>query len=113
MADRFLIDNQACLSAMNEWGSGPFPDHVPKSAHHRTVHCSRCQDICPKNKGKFDHAVKTINFNEDETLLLLSGEKFESLPAGLMEKIEECNMKWYYDSLPRNLRAMFESDSAL
>ena len=111
MADRFLIDNQRCLSSINEWGIDPFPDFVPKSAHHRTVHCSRCQNICPKNKGKFDQAEKTIEFDRDETLLLLSGEKLENLPAALIKKIEECSMKWYYKSLPRNLLAFFKSGS--
>lgn len=28
--DRFLIDNEKCLSSMNEWGSDPFPDFIPK-----------------------------------------------------------------------------------
>ena len=111
LANRFLIDNQKCLSAMNEWGADPFPDFVPKSAHHRTVHCSRCQEICPKNKGRFDKIEKTIEFDCDETLLLLSGEDPENLPAPLREKIEECDMKWYYKSLPRNLLALFESGS--
>lgn len=54
LADRFLMDNERCLSAINEFGTGPFPDTVPKSAHHRIVNCSRCQNICPKNKGRFD-----------------------------------------------------------
>ena len=109
LQDRFLLDNERCLSAINEGGGKRFPKFVPKSAHHRTVHCSRCQDVCPKNEGRFDIVAKTIEFDQGETKWLLSGKKLEKLPAGLLAKIEECDMKWYYNSLPRNLHAWFES----
>ena len=111
--DRFLIDNQKCLSSVNEWGTDPFPEFVPKSAHHRTVHCNRCRDICPANKGRFDKVEKTFRFDQDETELLLSGDELEKLPASLAKKIEDCDMKWYYKSLPRNLRAFFESGNCV
>ena len=105
--DRFLIDTQRCITNFNEWGDGPFPDFIPKGAHHRTTGCSRCQEVCPKNKGRFDKIAKTVEFDGGETELLLSGEKLESLPAALIDKVKDCDMEWYYGSLPRNLRAMF------
>ena len=107
--DRFLIDNSQCLSAMNEFGTDPFPDSVPFTAHHRAVHCSRCQYVCPKNAGFFGNAVKTFEFDESETALLLSGKKMEELPSPLSDKIKDCGMDWYYASLPRNLAALFAS----
>ena len=109
LADRFLIDNERCLSAINEFGTEPFPDTVPKSAHHRIVNCSRCQDICPKNKGRFDDIAETVYFSEEETALLLSGIKYEKLPKELSEKIDIYGMKWFYESLPRNLKALFDN----
>jgi epoxyqueuosine reductase len=109
LADRFLIDNEKCLSAINEFGTGPFPDTVPKSAHHRIVNCSRCQDICPKNNGRFDRITETVYFSEEETALLLSGVKYEKLPKELSEKIDIYGMKWFYESLPRNLKALFDN----
>jgi epoxyqueuosine reductase len=109
LPDRFLIDNQKCLSLLNEFGTEPFPDFVPKTAHHRTMDCSRCQDICPRNKGLFEKVNNTIEFSQEETGLILSGTNFEALPAELAEKIELCDMKGYYPSLPRNLSAWFEN----
>jgi epoxyqueuosine reductase len=108
LVDRFLIDNEKCLSSINEFGTDPFPDTVPKSAHHRIVNCSHCQDICPINKGRFDDISETIYFSEEETALLLSGVKYENMPKELSEKIDICGMKWFYGSLPRNLKALFD-----
>jgi epoxyqueuosine reductase len=108
LADRFLIDNEKCLSAINEFGRSPFPDTLPKSAHHRIVNCSHCQDICPKNKGRFDDIAETVYFSEEETALLLSGIKYENLPKELSGKIDIYGMKWFYGSLPRNLKALFD-----
>lgn len=109
LANRFLIDNKKCLSANNEFGDEPFPDWIPKSAHHRLVHCSRCQDICPKNKDLLDNIVDTIEFPEQETALLLYKEKLENLPQSLKGKIEMLDMEWYYGSVPRNLSALFDN----
>ncbi len=109
LPNRFLLDNTRCLSAFNEWGSDPFPDFIPKTAHHRTFNCSRCQDICPQNAGLFQNGKRTIDFSEKETELILSGIKYEALPAELAEKLELCDMKGYYLSLPRNLKAWFEN----
>lgn len=109
LEDRFLIDNERCLSSFNEYGTGPFPDTIPKSVHHRIVNCSRCQDICPKNKGRFDNIEKIVHFTEKETALLLSGSKYEELPKELTEKIESCGMSWFYESIPRNLKALFDN----
>jgi len=109
--DRFLLDNKRCLTALNDWTGKRFPKFVPKLAHHRVIGCSRCQDICPKNIGKYNNVAKIIEFDQAETKLLLSGKKLEKLPAGLQEKLEECDIKWCYNSLPRNLRAWFENGS--
>lgn len=109
LEDRFLIDNEKCLSAINEYGTEPFPDTVPKSVHHRIVNCSRCQEKCPKNKGRFENIADTVHFSEEETALLLSGVEFGKLPKELSDKIELYGMKWFYESLPRNLKALFDN----
>jgi epoxyqueuosine reductase len=106
---RFLIDNQKCLSIMNEFGMEPFPDFVPKTSHHRTMDCSRCQIICPQDNGFFEKVRKSVEFSEKETSLILSGTNFVALPPELAEKIELCDMKGYYPSLPRNLSAWFNN----
>jgi epoxyqueuosine reductase len=109
LPNRFLLENDKCLAAVNEWGTKPFPDFIPKTAHHRMLNCSRCQDICPQNAGLFKNVINTIEFSEEETELLLSGANYEDLPAELAGKIELCDMKGYYSSLPRNLKAWFEN----
>lgn len=109
LEDRFLIDNEKCLTSVNEYGTEPFPDMVPRSAHHRIVCCSRCQDICPGNKGRFDNVTESVDFSEEETRLLLSGTKYENLPKELSEKIDTYCIKWFYESLPRNLKALFDN----
>lgn len=109
LPDRFLVDNQKCLTAVNEWGSDPFPDFVANTAHHRTKNCSRCQDVCPKNAGLFQDIKNTVEFSQEETECVLSGTKYETLPPELAAKIELCDMKGYYPSLPRNLKAWFEN----
>lgn len=109
LAERFLIDNEKCLTAINENGTKPFPDTVPKSAHHQTVGCSRCQIICPKNKGLFDNLEDAVCFSEEETALLLSSTTYEKLPKELSEKIDFYGMRQYYESLPRNLKALIDN----
>ncbi|HEX2946677.1 MAG TPA: 4Fe-4S double cluster binding domain-containing protein [Clostridia bacterium] len=52
-SERFLIDNQKCLSAMNEV-PGEFPEWLPASAHHTCYDCLRCQEKCPMNIGHVD-----------------------------------------------------------
>jgi epoxyqueuosine reductase len=111
LADRFLIDNEKCLTSFNEFGTEPFPDNIPKSVHHRAVGCSRCQEMCPGNKERFENITESVYFSEEETALLLSGTKFEELPKELSEKIDAYGMKWFYGSLPRNLKALFDSVS--
>lgn len=109
LSDRFLIDNEKCLTSFNEFGTEPFPDTVPKCAHHRVVGCSRCQQMCPGNKERFENITESVYFSEEETALLLSGTKFEDLPKELSEKIDAYCMRWFYDSLPRNLKALFDN----
>jgi len=109
LADRFLIDNEKCLTSFNEFGTDPFPDTVPKSAHHRVVGCSRCQQMCPGNKERFENITESVKFSEEETTLLLSGTKYEDLPKELSEKIDYCRLKWLYPSIQRNLKALFDN----
>ena len=109
LPDRFLIDNQKCLCNFNEFGTEPFPETIPKTAHHRTLDCTRCQKICPPNTGLYEKVKNLIEFSQEETMLILSGTNFEALPPELAGKIEFCDMKGYYLSLPRNLRAWFEN----
>ena len=109
LPDRFMIDNEKCLTAVNENGTDPFPEWIPKTAHHRLCGCFKCQDICPKNQAILSNINETEEFSEEETNLLLSGTPIENLPQNLSDKIHKYGMNWYYASIPRNLKAMLEN----
>jgi epoxyqueuosine reductase len=113
LKDRFLIDNQMCLTAINETGTDDFPEWVPKSAHRRLVGCMRCQELCPKNKSVFERIEGAIEFSDDETEMLLSGTEYEELPPELAAKVDLCEMKRFYKSIPRNLRALLDNSDSL
>ncbi len=105
--ERFLIENEVCLARLNELET-PFPDWVPRSAHHSAYGCYKCQDICPKNKSVLANISETERFAEDETALLLAGTTRDGMPESLLGKIERLGIAdWLLKVIPKNLRAMF------
>jgi len=110
-SERFLLDNEKCLTKHNESGTAPFADWIPKTAHHSLIGCLRCQNICPKNQEVLSRITiaETIEFSEEETGHLLAGTPIENLPKTLADKVHLCWMHHYYASIPRNLAAMFEN----
>jgi epoxyqueuosine reductase len=109
LSDRFLIDNEKCISRYNENGTEPFPEWIPKTAHRSLVDCLFCQKFCPKNEKLFENITDTVEFSENETVLLSAGEKKENLPRELIDKIDNYNLNWFYSSIPRNLKAMLNN----
>jgi epoxyqueuosine reductase len=109
LTDRFLLENVKCLSAFNEDGGTDFPAFIPETVHHSIVNCFRCQESCPLNKGKLDNIKEEVLFNEEETQLLLNGTPIDRLPQVLAEKIKSNSMVWYYQAIPRNLKAMIKA----
>jgi epoxyqueuosine reductase len=83
--DRFLIDNEICLSNLNESG-GEFPAWLPKTVHHTLYDCLKCQNICPLNKGYIQPPIGPIQFSQEETDLLLAGGPFEEFPRRCSRK---------------------------
>ena len=105
--DRFLIDNQKCLSAMNEM-PGDFPEWLPLTVHHTCYDCLRCQEKCPMNIG---HTVKMdncIKFSEQETGMLLEGRPIEDFPEDARQKIFMLGLDEWYAAIPRNIRALIQ-----
>lgn len=105
--DRFLIDNERCLSYFNE-SPEPFPDWLPQSAHHCAYECLKCQIYCPMNQEHKDNIVTSYKFSEEETNMLLSGT-FESFSPDLKQKCRVLGLDEWFDAIPRNLRILFES----
>ncbi len=104
-SDRFLIDNERCLSAINESG-GEFPDWLPKDVHHTLYDCLRCQEKCPLNAKTAKDTIGPIRFNEVETSMLLEGKRPEAFSEEFMKKANIIALFDWSDGLPRNIRAI-------
>lgn len=107
LKDRFLIDNEKCLSCINEV-PGEFPDWIPASAHHTLYDCLVCQRICPMNNSQLNKVVDDIAFTEEETNMLLEGRPIESFSEEAKAKIFMLGIDEWYEAIPRNLRMLFE-----
>lgn len=103
--ERFLIDNERCLTYFNE-GNGDFPDWIDPSAHNCIYGCLRCQNVCPKNKEYLNNIVDSVEFTEEEVQLLLEGKPCSEFPEKLIQKLKELDMFDYLGALPRNLKIL-------
>jgi epoxyqueuosine reductase len=109
-ADRFLLRAERCITFWNEKPDGiPFPDWLEASWHNCVVGCLHCQRVCPENPSVSDACEEGVTFSEEETRLLLEGGHRDTLPAGLVQKLEESDLLPELDTLPRNLGVILES----
>lgn len=104
--NRFLIDNEKCLSYLNE-SPDDFPDWVPVSAHHSVYDCLKCQMKCPMNKAYVNNIDVTVKFNEAETALLLERGASDSFPDALRRKTGILGFDAWIAAIPRNLEILF------
>lgn len=108
--DRFLIDNERCLTYFNEsGGEWDFPDWIDPSSHHVLYGCLRCQAICPADRPHLNALTAFMEFSEEETAFLLEGRPFDQFSETLKQKVESLEMQEYLSVLPRNLRVLFEA----
>ncbi|HCO74768.1 MAG TPA: hypothetical protein DIT16_07950 [Clostridium sp.] len=108
LEDRFLINNQRCLSCINE-SSGEFPDWIPITAHHTLYDCLACQHICPMNSEQKEKIIEDIFFTEEETNMLLEEKSIDSFPAGFKSKVYMLGIDQWYEAIPRNLKVLFDN----
>ncbi|MDQ7816917.1 MAG: 4Fe-4S double cluster binding domain-containing protein [Melioribacteraceae bacterium] len=105
---RFFIEAEKCLTFLNE-RKDDFPDWVNPSWHNSLIGCMRCQLYCPANK-KFRHLRDgIIEFDENETKLILNFTPFNSLSNSTKQKITHLNLQDDYDLLPRNLSVLLNN----
>ena len=104
---RFLIDNQKCLSCINEI-PGEFPDWLPATVHHTLYDCLICQRICPMNNKQADNFIEGISFTEEETDMLLEGRPIDTFSEELKAKVYFLGIDEWYKAIPRNLKILFE-----
>ncbi len=107
LKDRFLIDNQKCLSCMNEVPD-EFPTWLPKTVHHSLYDCLICQRVCPMNSAQVNNILEGISFTEEETRMLLEGKPIDSFSKEMQEKVSMLGIDEWYLAIPRNLKLLFE-----
>lgn len=105
--DRFLIDNERCLSCINEF-PGEFPEWLPKNAHHCLYDCMMCQNICPVNKPYWGNGIGPIAFDETETADLLAGKPMEEFLPETQGKFRLLGMDQWLAAIPRNLSILLD-----
>lgn len=109
--DRFLIDNERCLTYFNEGGKEyDFPEWIDPSWHNCVYGCLRCQTVCPQNKQHLRGDIETIEFSEEETQLILSGRPIEEWPEELATKIRRLDEVHDLSGLPRNVKVLLENE---
>jgi epoxyqueuosine reductase len=108
--DRYLIRAERCMTYLNEfvWPEvKDFPSWLDPSAHNCIHGCILCQTHCPQNKKVINKTLGPIEFNEEETTLLLEGKPLTELPEELIIKLKRLNLADdYFSLLPRNLKAL-------
>ncbi len=109
--NRFLINNERCLSFINE-GGGDFPEWLSASVHHCVYDCLKCQVSCPMNREYINNIDNSIKFDEEETEMLLKGIPFEELPPELKRKSMILGFNQWPDAIPRNLKMLFDLSDA-
>lgn len=107
--DSFLIDNEKCLSYLNESGD-PFPDWVPVTAHHTVYDCIKCQKYCPMNVKHRNYKGRGIDFTEEETNILLAGASFNDYPQRLKEKSIYLGMDQWPAGIAKNLKILINRE---
>jgi epoxyqueuosine reductase len=105
--ETFLINNERCLTAMNEVPK-EFPEWLDKSVHHTLYDCLRCQQVCPMNREEVNSEIEEISFTEEETRMLLEGRPIDSFSEEAKDKIYKLGINDWYDAIPRNLKILLD-----
>jgi epoxyqueuosine reductase len=107
--DRFLLHAERCLVFHNERSASlPFPAWIDSAAHNSPVGCMLCQQFCPEDKPFLDWFEGDMDFDLDETSLIMQGTPMEQLPHDTRQKLEQLELMDYLDKLPRNLGVLFQ-----
>ena len=105
--DRFLINNQKCLSYFNE-APGEFPEWLPDTVHHTLYDCLLCQRVCPLNRKQVDNIIESVTFTEEETNMLIDGKPIDTFSEEFKAKIYTLGIDEWYEAIPRNLKTLFK-----
>ena len=104
--DRFLLHAERCLTFHSE-RTDPFPDWIDTSWYTCLVGCMACQRACPENRDVLEYREEALDLSDEETEDIMN-IPYEGLPRGLRDRIEDVDMEWLMDVLPRNMRILLE-----
>jgi epoxyqueuosine reductase len=108
-SDRFQLKAERCITYYNERkGDIPFPDWIKRSWHNCLIGCLICQRACPKNRRFIQWIEEAVEFNEEETRLLMKGSLREQLSMSTVNKLKQLGLIDYLENLPRNLSVFFK-----
>jgi epoxyqueuosine reductase len=108
--ERFIIKAERCLTYHNEMESEiEFPEWIDPSWHNCLVGCMRCQWVCPVNKRVLKKFKEGPTFTHKETKEILKTYSFEYLSPELASKLEDIDIKYFYEVISRNLKALIKN----
>jgi epoxyqueuosine reductase len=107
-AERFLIDNERCLSYFNEVPD-PFPAWIQPAWHNSLYDCLLCQQACPMNRGHLAAAETPYRFDEAISAAVLAGEPLEAFPLSFRADAHTLGLDEWWPAIGKNLRAMIEN----
>jgi len=106
--DRVLLSVERCITLANE-NPGPWPESIPRRAHHCLVGCLSCQRACPANP-KLRIEDTGVCFSASETRSLIDGDPaaVKQTERGIRAKLAALGQPGIEPVLGRNLRALVD-----
>lgn len=103
----FIIDNEKCLSFLNE-NSEPFPEWLPLSVHHSLYDCLYCQLNCPMNSKYKIKKGDSIFFTEDEIMKLINQDIIDDSEIVLLKKVKYLGLDQWPAGIAKNIMKIIE-----
>ncbi len=103
--ERFLIDNERCLSYFNEVPD-PFPAWIALEWHNSLYDCLLCQGVCPMNHGRLTVASDNYHFDEAITEQILSGAALESFSSQFQADAQRLGLDEWWGAIGKNLAVL-------
>lgn len=103
--ENFVINVDKCITLYNEV-EGEFPEWIDQNKHNALFGCMKCQMFCPANKEAMKNPNRFNDITEEETSLLINGDKNMTLLESISKKLHipiASNADYYLPIIKRNL----------
>jgi len=103
--DNFVINVDKCITLYNEI-EDEFPEWINPNTHNALFGCMKCQMYCIANKQIMKNPIRFDDITEEETALLLNGDKNMALLESISKKLHipiASNADYYLPIIKRNL----------